>query len=477
MEQLLSPYLTALFWASMLIPIALFLRSRVKFLQKYIVPSSLIAGAIGMVLMNLDLVGMPGPEGWMPIDFHVFAMLTTVIFTANFTLIGINSGKPSGGGAKGKEMTRGVLWLSITFVGGYGVLILTGVPVIWAYNALTGAGLETATAVNLLQGFVGGPAQALTISQIWIDNAARTDIAHLWLVSSDVLVMAVSYGAVGFFVAALIGVPLANYGLRKGLAADSSGSSLDRSFLRGIMPKDSNLGVGRHTLHPANMDTLTFHIALLGIALFVTWGFCYGLKILLPNDLSALGFGLMFMWGMFCGIILRKLIIAAGAEHLVDDRLLNSLNGVCVDFMMVTAFMAVEWAVLGAYIVPFVLSVILAGTALFFWFWIPSRWLGAFGLERFLVNFAACTGTLASSLLLMRIVDPKGKSVVPAEAGFSQFLMIIPVAPLVIFLFPAIGVKTTMTMVFFVGIGIFLVCAALMVVLKLNGYWGKSFEK
>ncbi len=345
MEQLLRPYLVALFWASLLLPLGVYLRYKVKFLQRYLVPSSLIAGMIGMVLVNRGLIGFPGPGKWVPIDFHTFAMLTTLIFTANFTMIGISSGKPNGGGEKSREMTRGVLWLAITFSGGYGVLILTGIPVIWGYNALTGAGLDTATAVNLLNGFVGGPAQALSVAQIWVNNAARTDIPHVMNISRDVLVMAVSYGAMGFFVAAFVGVPLANYGLRKGLAAHSTGTGLDDSFLSGIMARGSNKPIGRHTLHPANLDTLTFHIALLGIAFFFTWCFCYGLKTVLPRDFSSLGFGLMFMWGMFCGIVLRKIIIATGNDHLIDDQLINRLNGVCVDFMMVTAFMAVEWAV------------------------------------------------------------------------------------------------------------------------------------
>ena len=155
---------------------------------------------------------------------------------------------------------------------------------------------------------------------------------------------------------------------------------------------------------------------------------------------------------------------------------MNRLNGVCVDYMMITALMAVEWAVLGKYIVPFVLSVALATFALFLWFWNTSRWLGQSGLERFLVNFAACTGTLASSILLMRIVDPKGESLVLAEAGFSQFAMILPVAPLALFIIPLLGVSTTVSVVFYIGIFIFTICSALMLLLKKLGYWQGGHE-
>ena len=195
------------------------------------------------------------------------------------------------------------------------------------------------------------------------------------------------------------------------------------------------------------------------------------MKNALPSDVSGLGFGLMYMWGMFLAIFLRKLIVRAKVDHLVDDQVIHRLNGLFVDFMMVTALMSVQWGVLSKYIVPFVLTVALASLALFFWFWIPSRWLGKSGLERFLVNYAACTGTFASSLLLMRIVDPKGESLVPAEAGFSQFIMIIPVAPLALYMFPTLGVKTSLETIFQLGVFILLACTALMLILKYMGYW------
>ncbi len=476
MEQILSPYLVALFWVCILLPVGIFLRKKIPFFQKYLVPSSLISGFIGMILMNLDLIGIPTAEGWVPLDFKTFAMLTTLIFTANFTMIGINAGKSTEGGAKSKEITRGTIWLSITFVGGYGVLMVIGIPMIWGYNAITGAGLESATAMNMVQGFTGGPAQALTYAQIWVRNSNNADLPHLWNISSDVLVMAVTYGAVGFLVAAFVGVPLANYGIRKKLAMDTTNTKVDDAFLHGIMPKGSNESIGRHTLHPGNMETISLHFGLLGISFFFTWIACYIMKTQLPKDISFLGFGLMFMWGMFIAIIIRKVFNATGNEYLIDDELVHRINGVFVDFMMITALMSVEWAVLGKYIVPFIGTVVLVTIGLFFWFWIPSRWLGESGLERFLVNFAACTGTLASSLLLMRIVDPKGKSFVPAEAGFSQFMMIIPIAPMALFITPVLGIKTTVTTLFYTGVIYLVTCTILLLLLKTLGYWKGTSE-
>jgi len=471
MEQLLSPYLVALFWVSLLMPMGVLLRNKIPFLQNNLVPSSLIAGFMGMILMNFDLIGVPTQSGWAPIEFSTYALLTTLIFTTNYILIGLSSGRSGDGNGMGKEMTRGVIWLSVTFVGSYGILIVTGAGVIWAYNFLSGSTLETATSMNLVSGFTGGPAQALTIAQLWVDNTKNPDVFHLMNISDDVLVMAVSYGAVGFVVAAFVGVPLAKYGLKKGLAQHTDSAKLDREFTGGIMKKDNRDAMGYHTIHPANLDTMSFHFALLGVAFFFTWCICYLMKTVLPNDISALGYGLMFMWGMLIALVMRKLINRAGIEHLLDDHMIHRMNGLCVDFMIITALMSVQWGVLSKYIIPFVITVVLASLLLFLWFWIPSRWLGKSGLERFLMNYAAATGTLASSLLLMRIIDPKGKSMVSAEMGFSQFVLIIPVAPLALFILPTLGVKTDVESVFTIGLFILAACTAVLLLLKKTGYW------
>ncbi|MCS5610907.1 MAG: hypothetical protein NZ961_10860, partial [Candidatus Poribacteria bacterium] len=63
-----------------------------------------------------------------------------------------------------------------------------------------------------------------------------------------------------------------------------------------------------------------------------------------------------------------------------------------------------------------------------------------------------------------------------AEAGFSQFAMILPVAPLALFIIPLLGVSTTVSVVFYIGIFIFTVCSALMLLLKKLGYWQGGHE-
>ena len=65
LEQSFMPYLIGFGWMAGLLLLGTLLRAKIKIFQKYLFPSSLIAGLIGFILMSLGWVGVPHPEeGW-----------------------------------------------------------------------------------------------------------------------------------------------------------------------------------------------------------------------------------------------------------------------------------------------------------------------------------------------------------------------------------------------------------------------------
>ena len=66
MESSFLPYLMAVMWMSFLLLLSVWLRAKVTFLQKYLVPAGIIAGTLGFALINLGWIGYPSPEGWVP---------------------------------------------------------------------------------------------------------------------------------------------------------------------------------------------------------------------------------------------------------------------------------------------------------------------------------------------------------------------------------------------------------------------------
>lgn len=84
--------------------------------------------------------------------------------------------------------------------------------------------------------------------------------------------------AIGFLVAGLIGVPLARYGIRKGWMT-IEGGEIPEHFLRALMDKGDNPVCARSTTHPANIDNVAFHLAIMvalyGVAYaFGVWWLC-----------------------------------------------------------------------------------------------------------------------------------------------------------------------------------------------------------
>jgi ESS family glutamate:Na+ symporter len=420
MEELLTPYIIAFIWASILIPFGVIVRSKIVFFQKFLFPSSLLAGLVGMVLINLGVIGYPSPNGWVRVDFGTFINLTNLFFSLAFTLIGLAAVKGGNSKGMGKEIFRGTLWIGVLYAAVYMLQLLIGVGVISAWNAVTGAGLETATGFLAGIGFAGGPGSVTTYAQIWQKSGLP-----------DVVTVGVTYAAMGYIVAAFVGVPIANWGIRKGMSAATRSGGLDRSFLSGLMEPGKSESMGIQTTHSANLDSLSFHVALGAIAYGVSWTICYMLKyFILPPAYGMLTFNLLYIWGLFGGILTRLFINKSGAGHRVDSATINRLIGLCVDYVIVTCLLGVKFAALTRYIGPMLITVMLIAlisSSLVWWF---SKRLNNFGLERFLSTFGMLTGTVSNSLVLLRITDPEFKTTVPVETGLATSVQIILLMPM-----------------------------------------------
>ncbi|WP_236893077.1 hypothetical protein [Desulfoluna limicola] len=83
------PYVGAFIWISILLVCGAFLRNKLPFLQHKLIPSSLIGGVIGFVLLNTGLIGMPTAEGWMAIPPKVFGVMVFHLFAFGFVGIGL----------------------------------------------------------------------------------------------------------------------------------------------------------------------------------------------------------------------------------------------------------------------------------------------------------------------------------------------------------------------------------------------------
>ena len=405
------PGVIAFAFLSMMILAGTFLRARVPILRNGLVPASLIGGLLGFALVSADW-----SLGYRSSDFAAF---TFHFFTLSFMSLCLTGSDPSRSG--GGSIVPGGTWLSVIWVMSLVMQALIGLAVVAGYNAVTGEFLSEYLGIIVTHGFTQGPGQALAMGAIWETEMGITNAMNFGLI----------YASVGFVAAFAIGVPVARYAIRRGLNANSA-ARIDEAFLSGLLPRDSNVSAGRQITHPGNVDTLAFHIGILGIAYVVTDQYLQFMQpIAAQVNLAGVNFGLVFshnlffFHGLMVCVLLRTLLDKAGLGHFVDDETQRRITGASVDLMVVATLMSIEFALLSAFIVPILLvcvAVTLCTAALCFLF---GRQLSTLGIERAITAFGCCCGSTGSGLLLLRILDPDLSSGIGKELAFFNIAILL----------------------------------------------------
>jgi ESS family glutamate:Na+ symporter len=396
---------------AVMILIGTFLRARVPWLRRALVPASLIGGVVGLALVSADL-----SLGYTSQDFTAF---TFHFFTLSFMSLCLTGSEAGGPGRP--SVVPGGTWLSIIWVMSLVMQALVGLAVVTGYNLAAGKDLSAYLGMIVTHGFTQGPGQALAFGAIWERQLGITHAMSFGLI----------YASVGFVAAFAIGVPVARYAIRRGLNANPS-ARLDEAFVTGVMPRSANLSAGRQITHPGNVDTLAFHLGILGVAYVVTDQY---LQFMQPLAASVQFFGvnlglvfshdLFFFHGLMVCVGLRFLLDRAGLGHFIDNETQRRITGASVDLMVVATLMSIEMALLSAFIVPILLvclTVTASTVALCFGF---GRQLASLGPERALTAFGCCCGSTGSGLLLLRMLDPDLSSGIGKELAFFNIAILL----------------------------------------------------
>ncbi|MDO5102473.1 MAG: sodium/glutamate symporter [Lautropia sp.] len=410
------------------------LRRQVGWLQRGLVPASIVGGLIGWVLVSVGAFPGYGPKDFVALTFHAF--------TLSFMSLCLAGGEQQ---SDNLGIVKGGLWLTLVWTVSLGAQAVMGYGVVMAYNGVGGGELSPLLGAMVTHGFTQGPGQALTYGNLWEQEYGLADAAQVGLI----------YASLGFLVAFVMGVPLARWLIRRraGGSAKVDGM-LEESFLRGFYPEGKRPSTGAMVTHPANLDSLAWHLGLLGLAYILThlWLNFIG-PIAASWDLGGVKLGvlfnhnLFFIHGLVVCVLMRAVMNRMGWGGLVDDRSMQMVTGTSVDFMVVGTLMSIQFAVLKALLVPITLvTVAITLLTLFGCVWVARR-SGQYGDERAVTMFGCCCGSTGSGLLLLRILDPNYNSTVPRELAFYNIAIVVVNFHL-LYLFapvaPSLGVGTYM---------------------------------
>ncbi len=436
-------------WLGVMLLVGLLLRAKVKFFQHFLIPGCIIGGLLGLILLH---------AGVIRVESSLLEAFSFHLFILSFISLGLtpddSSEKPGG-----KDIARGALWMACIQGVSFSLQAVVGGTVVLAFIVL-GRDIFPTFGFFVPLGFTEGPGQALSIGKVW-EGYGFQHAGNIGLI----------FGAMGYFAALLVGVPLANYGIRKGKAAHTPGT-LPLDFVRGLAQKGQQTEPsGRQTIHSSNMDTMAFHFALVGAVYLLTYGIIWVIADLLGPKTGSMLWGFFFFMGLVVATLARVVITKLGLGHVLDPGTQRRITGWSIDFLLTATIMAIQLVVVWEYALPIALMSVLSGalTAIVV-IYLGNR-LRSFNLERSMAIFGTVTGTVSTGLLLLRIIDPEFRTKVALELG----LMNIISAPVILGGLLLVSAPVLWGWSLELTIGVF--CAMLLfflVLMKVLGLWGRK---
>jgi ESS family glutamate:Na+ symporter len=391
---------------SLLIIIGKFLRVKIKLLQRLYIPTSVIGGILGLLILQIG--GDAVPAGWTAGWSQLPGFLINIVFAALFLGVTIPSlsiiwKKSAPQLAYGQIVAWGQYFVALLFV----LLLLKPL-----FN------IPDVFGVVLPVGFEGGHGTAAGLKE-----AFET---FKWPQGTDFALASATMGVVS---AIIVGIILINWAARKGYTNKLKAlDQLKKGEWGGFYDPKLRPIAGRQTVSADSIDSLALHLAIIGIAVLIGYGLKIGLLSLeslspyLRENNVLQGFPL-FPLCMMGGLIIQVFISRVLNISPIDHSLMQRLSGTALDFLVVAAISTIRLEVIAEGLIPF-LILVCAGIAwnVFCVTWLARRTLPTHWFERSIAEMGQSMGVTATGLLLLRAVDPESETDAPSAFGYKQLL-------------------------------------------------------
>ncbi len=401
------------------------LRRKSSLLQLSLLPASIIGGLFGFILLNLRWVPNQSSQDFVVFAFHFFTLsFMSLALTREHNL-------------KKEKRFRffknlGALWLSLAWTVSLAMQALVGLLGISLANHFSKEPLSESLGILVTHGFTQGPGQALAMGSIWEEQHSIDNAINFGLV----------YASVGFIIAFTVGIPIAKWALRRGLN-ENKDASLNQDFTIGFHRFEARPTMGSEVTHSSNVDSLVYHLGLLGLAYLTTNTFLIEAREIFEDSIFlglpvAIMFShnLFFVHGLVICLLLRSLISKLGLDHLFDVSTQKHITGSSIDLMIAATVMSIQIIFILDYLLPIALICTLVTLATLFLCFGFGRRLKNLKVERSLALFGCCTGSTGSGLLLLRLLDPNFSTSVSKELVYFNVLIIFLSMHILMFVAP-----------------------------------------
>lgn len=382
---------------SLLLIVAQFLRAKIKFLQMFYIPASVLAGIMGLMLgpQFLNIIPWSGKIG------SYAYMLVCVLFGGLFL------------GKKEKTNVKKIF----TKVGDSFCVNMGAEFLCFGVALLVGGALVTVLfpdvfpeiALLMPSGYCGGHGYASTIGTALNNLLGR----------EDGVIIGQTFATLGLLTGLFVGIACINYATRKGATRlVDKAESLPEDCRTGIVPAGKRTSMGEETINPMSMDPLAWHLALTLLATLCGYKFYDWYKQYLPNiELPVMCLTMIF------GVIIQTILNHTPFRDSVDEHVEGRIGSMVTDYLVGFGVASISITVVLEFIGPIIILCLLGTlTSLALVFIVGRKLFKNFWFERSIFVFGWTTGVVAIGVTLLRIVDPESRSGTLSDYGYAYTL-------------------------------------------------------
>ncbi len=395
-----------------------FIRSKVRFFQKYLIPNALTAGFILLIFYNFI-----APK--FALGTNILRELVYHLLNISFIAMTLRKSVKATG-----AMRRRIFPTSIGVLSQYALQCLFGLLITFVLIKTTQPDLFPAIGFSLPLGFVLGPGQAYTIGSAWEAFGFEGGGS-----------VGLTFAAIGFLWGCFGGIFMINRGLKRHWISEET--------IRKIRNKNTSSGIlGRKTRRPVGsylsteteaIDSMTFNVSFVLVVYFLSYGILQLVTMLLSyigplgTELAMNLWGINFIFSALTAMMVKGIMRKLRVHYIIDSGTMTRISGISVDVMVAASIAAISLVVVIHYWLPIFILTTIAGLMAYFTLpWICSRLFVDHQFHRALIIFGASTGTMPTGLALLRVIDPEFETPVASDYMYSCGLTFIFAIPLLL---------------------------------------------
>lgn len=360
----------------------------VKQLQKFFLPAAVVGGTVALLCGPQVLNLVPIPSSFSKMS----SVLINVIPCA---------------AVFGSTINRSKLRTYGDFLCVY--LVTYGVQMV--VSAIVGVGCEQiwpnlphGWGIMALYSFWGGHGTAAAAGGVFeqLDIQGNTQIGMIM-------------STIGLVTAMVGGMIIINLGVRKNYTQKINMSDTEK--ITGVIPSEERHPIGMERVSSISINNFMFQLSLIMFCIL------FGTKIMdiFKNIMPFVKSMPSMVDGILGALILWPLMQKVHLDDYVDKLTVNTIAGLCLEFVVLSAIATLNLKLLADYVIPIaIMSIIIIICCFIFSILYTKKISRQDWFEKGIGSFGQTTGSISTGLALVRCVDPNSETSAPDAMGIAN---------------------------------------------------------